>query len=73
MRSSIARRATPRIVLALLASLALGACDRALTEPGPTRVRQASAAAAHDDTPPDYACRSGWTQVDGRWTCADGD
>jgi len=71
MRSRSGSFASARIILGLVSTLALAACDRAITEPGTARALRPSDQVAHDDTPPDFPCRSGWTQTDGRWTCSD--
>ena len=48
----------------------LGACADSTTAPAPSRALK-PAAATNDDLPPDTPCRSGWVQIDGKWTCFD--
>jgi len=54
-------------VISILSTIA--ACTGSPTAPAshlrPTR------AAAHDDTPPDEPCLSGWMSVNGLWECDD--
>ena len=54
-------------VISILSAIA--ACDASPVAPAP-RVR-APAAAAHDETPPDTPCLSGWMSVNGKWVCDD--
>jgi hypothetical protein len=53
----------------VIVTAALAACADP-TAPS-TRQLHAPNAAAHDDSPPDLVCRSGWIVIDGRWTCPD--
>lgn len=61
-----ARRNTARLALALVATLAVAACDRSPTAPV-AGMRAASAVASIEgDT---LSCRSGWIVVNGRYEC----
>jgi hypothetical protein len=64
-------RAVARILLAIAAAAAIGACSTSVTEPGTLGRRSPASVAAHDDNPPLTECRSGWLEIDGRWICND--
>lgn len=70
MFKSRERAAVGRTLVFITAAIFATACADRVVSPASSRLH--ARAAAHDDTPPDLPCHSGWLQYDGKWVC-DGD
>jgi hypothetical protein len=62
------RRLLARLALIGAAAVMFGACADQATAPQRPSIK-AVAGAAHDDTPPDTECLTGWQEENGIWVC----